>query len=60
MKTQIKWLTILSVILLVGYSTFVFSQSKALKSITETDLRTYLEFIAADEFHGRDTPSDLV
>lgn len=34
-----------------------FSQLKGLKTITEDDLRMHLEFIAADEFRGRETPS---
>ncbi len=34
-----------------------FPQSRGLKTITEADLRFHLEFIAADELHGRETPS---
>ena len=34
-----------------------FSQLKGLKTITEDELRMHLEFIAADEFRGRETPS---
>ncbi len=43
-------------ILFSGVSS-AFSQSKALKSMTENELRTHLELIAADEFQGRETPS---
>ena len=35
----------------------LFSQTKGLKTITEKDLRFHLEFIAADELNGRETPS---
>ncbi len=34
-----------------------FSQSKALKSLTENELRQHLEFVASDEMRGRETPS---
>ena len=33
------------------------SQLKGLETITEDALRRHLEFIAADEFQGRETPS---
>jgi len=50
-------LIICSVILVLSYTSSIFSQTKALKSITKKDLRTHLEFVAADEFNGRETPS---
>jgi len=34
-----------------------FSQLKGLETITEEELRFHLEFIAGDEFRGRETPS---
>ncbi|MFC1564242.1 M28 family peptidase [candidate division KSB1 bacterium] len=41
----------------ISGKTSSFSQSKALKSITENDLQRHLEFIASEEFRGRETPS---
>ena len=57
MKMQ-KWnIIIYSVAIIICGNSIVLSQSKALKSITEKELRAHLEFIAADEFRGRETPS---
>ena len=47
----------LSTMFLICVAVPAFSQSKSLKTITEDELRLHLEFIAADEFQGRETPS---
>jgi hypothetical protein len=53
-----KWNMILvPVMLLIIGAVPGFSQLKGLKTITEDELRMHLEFIAADEFRGRETPS---
>ena len=35
----------------------LFSQSRGLRTITEKELRYHLEFLGAEEFRGRETPS---
>lgn len=51
-----KGLFVLLIVLLLGISP-CWAQVKGLKTITENELRMHLEFIAAEEFQGRETPS---
>jgi len=51
-----KGLYLFLIVLLLGISP-CWAQVKGLKTITENDLRMHLEFIAAEEFQGRETPS---
>jgi hypothetical protein len=48
-------LLLLTVLILGLYP--CWAQVKGLKTLTENELRTHLEFIAAEEFQGRETPS---
>lgn len=55
-KGKLNLFLLSSVIVLCAAAT-AFSQLKGLKTITEEEVRMHLEFIAADEFRGRETPS---
>ena len=46
-----------SIFMIVCLSVPLSAQKKGMNSITAEDLKFHLDFIAADEFEGRDTPS---
>jgi len=48
----------LSFILIFGYVVSIPAQMKGMESITAEELKFHLRFLAADEFQGRNTPSD--
>jgi len=53
-----KYLAAVGIIaLIVSLPGSINAQGSAVESITAAELRTHLEFIAADEFAGRNTPS---
>lgn len=56
MNRSYRSLTIAVVMLLVG-ALHVSAQQRGVESISATELKTHLEFIASDELAGRNTPS---
>ncbi len=50
----------LTVVLILAASTAVHAQSRGLKAIRASDMRSHLEFLAAPEFAGRPAPSPEV
>ncbi|MFC2168196.1 M28 family peptidase [Acidobacteriota bacterium] len=51
-----KRVLLILIVLLLGLSP-CWAQVKGLRTLTENELRMHLEFIAAEEFQGRETPS---
>ena len=51
-----KGLLLFLIVFLLGLH-MCWAQVKGLKTLTEEELRMHLEFIAAEEFQGRETPS---
>lgn len=45
-------------IISMSFNGLCYSQSKGLKTITEKELRYHLDFLGAQEFRGRETPSN--
>ena len=58
MKNRKSILISLALVLILSFAIPAAAQLKGMESITAEELRFHLSFLAADEFQGRNTPSD--
>lgn len=58
MKNRNSILISLVLVLILSFAIPATAQLKGMESITAEELRLHLSFLAADEFQGRNTPSD--
>ena len=58
MKRKIVVMVFIMFISMFGYNLRVMGQMKGMESITAEERKFHLKFLAADEFQGRNTPSN--